>query len=124
MEEKNIITIEEVIEVIPETLYIITLADGTTHENLRLNGNNYISDTEIDPNIFVNNCSPMTISDGESAETHAHAECVACREDKVEGGWWMVFRDIPQKELEEREREQRLEDLEAVLAEILGGGEI
>lgn len=126
MEEKDIINeeVSEIVPEIPETLYTITLADGTTLENLRLNGNNYISKDEVDPDIFTDNCSPLTISDGENAETHAHAECVACREDKIEGGWWIVFRDIPQKELEERELKQIIEDHEAVLALILGGGEI
>jgi hypothetical protein len=124
MEEKDIINeeVSEIVPEIPETLYTITLADGTPLENLRLNGNNYISETEVDPDIFTDNCSPLIISDGENEETHEHSEFI--QQMPFEGKFWLAFRDISKKELEERDREQRLEDLEAVMAEILGGGEI
>lgn len=35
-----------------EKIYTITLADGTSIENLRLNGNNYISTEPINAAIF------------------------------------------------------------------------
>lgn len=51
--------------------YAITLADGTILDNLKLNGNNFISNTAIDADIFNENCSPVIISDGANSETHA-----------------------------------------------------
>lgn len=102
--------IEEVAE--PKT-YTITLADGTILENLALNGNNYISSEPIDADIFVGNCAPMTISDGEHEEIHENAELAQCV--KYGDEYWLVFRDIP-------ESEQRMNDLEDAVALLLGGG--
>ncbi len=56
-----------------EKIYTITLADGTLIENLRLNGNNYISTEPINEVIFEGNCSPIVISDGTHNETHDNA---------------------------------------------------
>lgn len=55
-----------------ETVYKVTLANGTEIENLRLNGNNFISEEEIDESIFENNCSPVIISSGEDEEGEIH----------------------------------------------------
>ena len=43
--------------------YTITLNDGTKIENLRLNGNNFISAAPVTKNMFDGNCSEVTISD-------------------------------------------------------------
>ena len=104
---------EPIEEVAEPTLYTITLADGTTIENLTLNGNNYISSELIDADIFTGNCAPMTISDGENEEVHENAELVQCMPFGNE--WWMVFRDLS-------EEEQRMNDLEDAVALLLGGG--
>ena len=39
--------------------YSITLADGTVISDLRLNGNNYISETPLTPELFDGNCSTV-----------------------------------------------------------------
>ena len=44
-----------------EKIYTVTLADGTTIDNLTLNGNNYISKTKIDKSIFEGNCHSVMI---------------------------------------------------------------
>ena len=49
-----------------EKIYSVTLADGSTIDNLTLNGNNYVSKTKIDKSIFDGNCHSVMISDGES----------------------------------------------------------
>lgn len=48
-----------------DKIYKITLADGTVIDNLKLNGNNFISPVEIDETIFDGNCLNVTINDGE-----------------------------------------------------------
>lgn len=104
---------ESIEEVTEPTLYTIALADGTTIENLTLNGNNYISPEPIEADIFAGNCAPMTISDGENEEVHENAELVQCVQYGDE--YWLVFRDIS-------DEEQRMNDLEDAVALLLGGG--
>lgn len=81
-----------------DKLYSITLADGTVLDDLRLNGTNYISTKPIDETIFEYNCSPLTISDGELIDIHAHAELIHVLHIGEE--YWIAFRDISEAELE------------------------
>lgn len=78
--------------------YKIILADGTSIENLKLNGNNFIAKTMIDPEIFAGNCSPVIISDGTDEEVHSHMELVQVTEEES-SDYWFVLRDISEEEL-------------------------
>lgn len=81
-----------------EKRYSITLADGTVLGDLRLNGNNYISNQPIDESVFEDNCAPVIISsNGENKEIHEVMELVQVAE--VAGEYWFVLRDISTKEL-------------------------
>lgn len=82
-----------------EKIYKIILADGTTIENLTLNGNNFISKESIDPEVFAGNCSPVTINDGSNDEVHSHMELIQITQDSVED-YWFILRDISTEELE------------------------
>ena len=77
--------------------YSITLADGTVIANLSLNGDNYISKTEIDPSVFADNLSPVVISDGETQEQHAAMALIQVK--KYGSEWWVALRDMTQREL-------------------------
>ena len=81
-----------------DKLYSITLADGTVLNDLRPNGTNYISANPIDAAIFEYNCSPLTISDGEFVDIHAHAELIHVLHIGEE--YWIAFRDISKAELD------------------------
>ena len=80
-----------------DTMYKITLADGTALENLELNGNNFISSTPVTEEMFVGNCSPITISDGKNQEIHDHAALVQILNRN--GKYWFVLRDRTAQEL-------------------------
>lgn len=80
-----------------DKLYSIILADGTAFDNLRLNGNNFISSVPVSAAAFKNNCSPLTITDGEHQEVHEHAELVQITVDN--GEYWIVIRDLSPEEL-------------------------
>ena len=71
--------------------YTITLADGTVLNNLKLNGDNFISNTAINADIFNENCSPVIISDGVNSETHNNMEFVQVTE-QAPGKYWFVLR--------------------------------
>ena len=78
--------------------YTITLADGTVLDNLKLNGDNFISNTAINADIFNENCSPVIISDGVNSETHNNMEFVQVTEQEP-GKYWFVLRELSASEL-------------------------
>lgn len=80
-----------------DKIYKITLSDETVLDNLRLNGNNFISSSEIDESVFDGNCSIVTINDGEKDEVHMNMELVQII--KVNDKYWFVLRDVPETEL-------------------------
>ena len=95
--------------------YTITLSDGTVISDLTLNGNNYISKTPVDAAIFVGNCSPVVISDGENEETHENAECVQVAQYGDE--YWIVLRDLSEQEIRDLKTRSGI-DYIAMMADI------
>ena len=81
-----------------EKIYKITLADGTVIDNLRLNGNNFISHVPVTEDMFSYNCSVVTINDGEKDDVRENMELVQITEPEA-GVYWFVLRDISEKEL-------------------------
>ena len=82
-----------------EKLYSITLEDGTVLNNLRLNGNNFISRTPIEESVFDGNLGTVTFSDGTHEDVHHDMQLVRFSEDDVPGEYWFVLIDIPESEL-------------------------
>lgn len=78
--------------------YRIILADGTVLDDLRLNGNTFISQEPINPAVFSGNCSGVVISDGMREETHSFMEYLPTAQP-VPGEFWFVLRDISEHEL-------------------------
>lgn len=81
-----------------EKIYSITLADGTIINDLKLNGNNYISQNEIKKEMFEDNLYSVTISDGDKEEVHTNMELVQLIE--YNGAYWFVIRDISPEKLD------------------------
>ena len=90
-----------------DKVYSVTLADGTIIENLRLNGNNFVSDAPIDKSIFDGNCHSVTISDGENATVHENMECVQVTQMGAE--YWFVLRELSESELKEAKIQASIE---------------
>lgn len=90
-----------------ENIYKITLADGSEIENLTLNGDNFISKTRITEAMFLNNCSPLIISDGTNNEVHEQAELIQLSKTNEE--YWFAFRDISVDELEKMKMQSDIE---------------
>lgn len=87
--------------------YSITLADGTVIGDLKLNGNNFISKTKVSHDTFADNCSPVTISDGEVEEVHDNMELVQITE--MGDDYWFVLRDISKAEMEKIKMQSDIE---------------
>ena len=69
--------------------YTMTLANGNILNNLELNGNNYVSETEVTTDIFEGNISPIEISDGDNVEIFDNMELV--RIANWENKWWVLI---------------------------------
>ena len=82
-----------------EKLHAIVLADSTTLDNLRLNGDNYISDRSREDLLAVldGNLRPVVI-DG---ETHEEMEVVHVT-SQPNGETWFTLRDMPEAKKVER----------------------
>ena len=80
-------------------IYKITLADGTVIENLKLNGNNFVSDREITSEMFGGNLSKVTIHDGEKDTVLKNMELVQIAKYGEE--YFFILRQLTDKELQD-----------------------
>lgn len=80
-----------------EQEYRIVLSNGSEISGLRMNGNNFVSDSPIDATIFESALSPVTIYEGLIPVVHDHMELVQVT--KIGNEDWFVLRDIPKSEL-------------------------
>ena len=84
--------------------FTVTLADGTQISGLELNGNNFISKTELTADTFKGKLSKVTITgDSEADEAgligeHKNMELVQVK--KYGSEYWFILREIPATELE------------------------
>ena len=78
--------------------FTITLSDGTTLEDLEMNGNNFISASEIDTGVFDDNLSPVVISDGHSEVVHEQMALVQ-NVRHPDGRYWFILRDVTAEEI-------------------------
>lgn len=87
--------------------YKIILSDGTEIDNLSLNGDNFISATELTDSDFAGKLSNVTIVYGEMEEFHESMELIQCR--KYGSEWWFIIRDIPESKLTEMKNRADIE---------------
>lgn len=71
-------------------MYEIKLHDGREITNLKKNGTNFVSNTKIDENIFVNNLKTMTVIDEEGKKTeYQNVELI--QQVQYVDGWYLAF---------------------------------
>lgn len=87
--------------------YKVILQDGTTIDNLRLNGNNYISKTEITAEMFAGNLSTVTVEGPDGAQTYHDIKLVHI--SKIGREWRFIL-------AEKTDQEKLKEKLEAAMA--------
>lgn len=78
--------------------YTITLADGRKLEGLGINGNNFVSAVKVNEDIFTDNLSVMTVSDGEKETVYHNAELIQ-QQEQLDGSWYLAFREKTAEEL-------------------------
>lgn len=107
-------------------LWEVTLADGSKISSLTLNGNNFISDTELTPEMFDGKLSKITATDGDNTLEWNNAELVQITHP--DSRWWFILREIPESEVTKAKTEKRLtslestnEDIVLMMADLIGG---
>ena len=103
-------------------MYKLILEDGTTIENLTMNGSNYVSETEIDESIFEDNLSTMTVVDEDAGteETLENVEFIQqVHYENFHGntGYYFCFRQLSERELKDLEVQAQI-DYIAMMADI------
>ena len=78
--------------------YTIRLADGRELKKLTKNGDNFVSETQVDESIFEYNTQTVTITDEEGNETVLHnAEFI--QQMEFADGFYICFREKSEMEL-------------------------
>ena len=79
--------------------YKITLSDGTVIDNLKLNGNIYISKKELTEDMFVGKLSKVIINDGKTDITYENMTLVHISKHNEE--YWFALRPMTERELKD-----------------------
>lgn len=102
------------------------LQDGTIINNLLMNGNNFISKTEITEEMFSDNLRKVVIggdNHNERDEVHHNLKLIQIQkqitQDANEFEWWFILAEKTKEELEKEELKQLIADLTETV--LLGG---
>lgn len=104
-------------------MYKITLADGTTIENLELNGNNFIAAAVVDDAVFKDNMATVTITNIEDGTAEQIEDGVLLSNIVRDGKSWLVLghKSAEQKATEARDKE--IAELRRAMTVLLTGKE-
>ena len=104
-------------------MYKITLADGTTIENLELNGNNFIAAAVVDDAVFKDNMATVTITNLEDGTTEQIEDGVLLSNIVRDGCSWLVLgkKSAEQKATEAKDKE--IAELRRAMTVLLTGKE-
>lgn len=89
-----------------ERTYNIILSDGTTFDNLRMNGNNYVSDVEVTEDMFYD-LSNVTITDSEgNAQEYKRMELIQIAH--YSDGYYISLREMSPAQIKEIETDAQI----------------
>lgn len=80
-----------------ETIYTITLDDGTQIKNLTMNGTCFVSKKRLDPDVFEGNLAEVIISHEDIHETHGPMRFIEAASPDED--YYFVLIDISPDEL-------------------------
>lgn len=83
-------------------MYTITLPSGTKLENLKLNGNNFVSDTVIDESLFTDLLSEVKIEGSEETEqSYTMKNVYLLQQVHYDDGYYFI---LAEREISEQEQ--------------------
>jgi len=91
-------------------MYSIKLQNGELLENLELNGNNFISNTIINDDVFIGNLDSIIITDGDGNETW-YSNMKLMSNIERNGKSWFVLGEKSKSEIKEEILKQTISDL-------------
>ena len=80
-----------------DLIYTMVSSDGTTIENLRKNGDNYISASKLTSDMFEGKLSEVTVKTSEDEVVMENMDLVQITE--MDGEYWFVLRQFSATEL-------------------------
>ena len=104
-------------------MYKITLNDGTTLENLELNGNNFIAAAVVDDAVFKDNMAAVTITDMESGSTEQIEDGVLLSSIVRDGRSWLVLGTKSPEQMAAEAKGKEIAELRRAIAVLLTGKE-
>lgn len=104
-------------------MYKITLADGTTLENLVLNGNNYVASTAVDDAVFKDNMATVTITNLEDGTVEQIEDGVLLSNIVRDGKSWLVLGQKTPEQKAKEARDKEIAELRRAMAVLLTGKE-
>lgn len=91
--------------------YTIKLSDGTTLENLGLNGNNFVSRAEVTETTFTGKLKGVEITDDEGKE-EKHKDMVLVQVTQPsDSEWWFILADKSKDQVKRERLEQSIASL-------------
>lgn len=99
-------------------MYKITLTDGTTLENLVLNGNNYVASTAVDDAVFKDNMASVTITNLEDESTEQIEDGVLLSNIVRDGKSWLVLGQKTPEQKRQETIDSTFTDLQMALTEV------
>jgi hypothetical protein len=86
-----------------DLIYTMVLSDGTIIENLRKNGDNYISASKLTADMFEGKLSEVTVKTSDSEEVMENMENMENMDlvqiTEMNGEYWFVLRQFSETEL-------------------------
>lgn len=104
-------------------MYKITLADGTTLENLVLNGNNYVASTAVDDAVFKDNMATVTITNLEDGTVEQIEDGVLLSNIVRDGKPWLVLGQKTPEQKATEAKDKEIAELRLAMAVLLTGKE-
>ena len=104
-------------------MYKITLADGTTLENLVLNGNNFIAAAVVDDSVFKDNMATVTITNLDDESTEQIEDGVLLSNIVRDGKSWLVLGQKSAEQKAQEARDNEIAELRQAMTVLLTGKE-
>lgn len=98
-------------------IYELTFSNGLKLPNIRMNGNNYISNTEVTKEMLSDGLSTVTIKGSDNNET-VMKDVEIIQIARYTDGWYFILREIPEEEKKSINIETELTNLQLALAEV------
>lgn len=99
-------------------MIIIKLSDGTQLKNITLNGDTFVSQSEIQDSVFEGKLSTVEITDEESKEVKVLHDAQLLLNTAFGDEWWFVIQEKSSDEKAQEAATKALTEVQMALAEL------